>query len=218
VIQLARSGCFVSTTVAGSAEDAEFLRAQFRGQHCIRIPALLEPGMLEAIQRRFSEVNFRERVHEGIGSNKELCVGEENPLSRMLNFLMNNVPLFRLVEQVTGCGRIGCFTGRVYRLVPGCGHHDSWHSDWGEHRMLGMSVNLSTGVYSGGALQIRDRSSGLVVHEVANVGFGDAIIFRLADHLQHRLTEVEGDVPKTALAGWFCSRPDLFALLKEHSG
>jgi hypothetical protein len=174
--------------------------------------------MLRAIQQKVSEVDFRERVHEGIGPNKELCVAEENSLSHMLLFLVNNVGLFQFVETVTGCGPIGCFTGRVYRLVPGRGHHDSWHSDRGEHRMIAMSVNLSTGVYSGGALQIRDRSSGQIVHEVANVGFGDAILFRLADHLQHRLTEVEGDVPKTALAGWFCSRPDFFALLKERSG
>ena len=95
MIQLTISDCFVSTTLSGSSEDADFLRDQFRSQHCIRIPALLETGMLRAIQQKISEVDFRERVHEGIGSNKELCVGEENPLSHMLNFLVNNNQLFR---------------------------------------------------------------------------------------------------------------------------
>jgi hypothetical protein len=34
-----------------------------------------------------------------------------------------------------------------------------------------------------------------------------AIIFRVAEHLEHRVTPIEGKVPKTAISGWFCSRP-----------
>ena len=50
-----------------------------------------------------------------------------------------------------------------------------------------MSVNFSTGVYAGGVLRIRDRESGKIVSEVANVGIGDAVIFRLSDRLEHRI-------------------------------
>ena len=41
-------------------------------------------------------------------------------------------------------------------------------------------------------------------------GNGDAIIFRLASHLQHRNTNVTGSTPKTAFAGWFRSDPPDF--------
>jgi hypothetical protein len=43
--------------------------------------------------------------------------------------------------------------------------------------------------------------------EVANTGPGSALIFRIAEELQHRISDMEGDEPKTAFAGWF--RPDL---------
>ena len=77
-----------------------------------------------------------------------------------------------------------------------------------------MSINLSSEIYSGGVLQIRDCPSQRIVHEVANVGFGDGVVFRLNDSLEHRITDVEGSVPKTAFAGWFRSQPNVFSLLK----
>jgi hypothetical protein len=55
-------------------------------------------------------------------------------------------------------------------------------------------------------LQIRE-DSGDVREEVPNPGLGDAIVFRVAEHLQHRLTPVVGKAPRTAVAGWFCSQP-----------
>ena len=74
-----------------------------------------------------------------------------------------------------------------------------------ENRLIGMSLNLSKDVFQGAVFQLRDRYSKRILHETANTGCGDAIIFRLADHLQHRNTEVTGTAPKTAFAGWFRS-------------
>jgi hypothetical protein len=80
-----------------------------------------------------------------------------------------------------------------------------------------MSINLSREVYSGGRLQIRDHVSGEIVSEVANAGIGDAVIFRLSDRLQHRITDVEGTASKTAFAGWFRAQPDFMSLLRKQS-
>ncbi len=139
----------------------------------------------------------------------------ENQAVHMLLFLANHPQLFQLIRQITGCGAIGCFSGRVYRMVPGSQHYDSWHSDMIDHRMIGMSINLSPKVYSGGIFQMRDRDSRQIIHETANTGFADGIIFRLSTQLQHRITEVEGSVPKTAFAGWFQSDPDFHAVLRK---
>ena len=141
----------------------------------------------------------------------------ENIASRMLEFLTNDQKLFEIIQQITGCDRIGCFSGRMYRMMPGRDHYDSWHNDMLEHRMVAMSINLSEGFYSGGLLQIRDRHSQQILHEVANLGVGDAIVFRLAHSLQHRVTNVEGAVPKTAFAGWFRSQPDFYQELRQAS-
>jgi hypothetical protein len=122
--------------------------------------------------------------------------------------LLNNPALFELLQNITGCGRIGRFHGRVYRMVPGAGHYDFWHDDAFDNRMITISINLSREFYRGGLLQIRERKSQRFLHEVANTGLGDAIVFRVDRGLQHRVTDVEGDVEKVALSGWFVPWPD----------
>ena len=211
-IQIGKSGLVYS----GSAEDLGALRAQFDRQHHLRFPELLGPELLDVLQTKVRQGEFYERVHEGIGANKELCM-TSNSASAALLFLVNDKKLFQVIQAVTQCDQIGCFQGRVYRVNPGCGHHDSWHNDIGEHRLIGMSINLSREVYSGGMLQIRDHTSGEVVCDVPNAGIGDAVIFRLSHRLQHRITDVEGTASKTAFAGWFRAQPDFLSLLRKEA-
>ena len=210
MIQVTRQG----TESSSSAEALEKLRAQFERQHYFLLPGLLEPGLLALIQRQIDRGEFRERVHERIDSNKELCLTANAGVGALL-FLMNDETLFRIIQDVTRCDRIRSFEGRVYRVNPGAGHHDAWHNDIGEDRLVGMSINLSREVYSGGVLQIRERESEEVVSEAVNTGAGDAVIFRLAREFQHRITEVEGSNSKSAFAGWFRAQPDSLSLLKE---
>jgi hypothetical protein len=211
-IQIGKSGVLYSAL----AEDLDALRAQFDRQHYLRFDDLLGPELLDFVQLQIDRSEFYERVHEGIGSNKELCM-TSNTAFAALQFLINDQRLFQLIQDVTQCDQIGCFQGRVYRINPGSGHHDSWHNDIGEHRLVGMSINLSRELYSGGRLQIRDHVSGEIVSEAANAGIGDAIIFRLSDRFQHRITEVEGTASKTAFAGWFRAQPDFMSLLRKQS-
>src|SRR5262249_11041355 len=161
---------------------------------------------------RIEEEEFQDRTHEGIG--REQCLPGDSVTSILLNFLFNNSKLFDVVQSITGCERVGSFSGRVYRLLARPGYGDSWHDDWSDHRMIAVSVNLSVERYDGGVLQIRDRKSPADIQDVVNTGFGDAVIFRLADHLEHRVTNVEGTIPKTAFAGWFLAQPDFLSLLK----
>jgi hypothetical protein len=208
VIRITRLGARRS----GSPDDRDRLREEFERRHCVRLPGLLDPDLLQAVQREVERAAFYERVHEGIGANRELCMAH-GTADGLLHVLLNAPELFRVIEEVTGCDPVGCFIGRVYRMVPGAGHHDAWHDDVGDRRLVAMSLNLSTATYSGGLLQLRDRESGRLLHEVANVGSGDAIVFRLAPHLQHRVSLVEGTVPKTAFAGWFKGAPQFAAIL-----
>ena len=121
----------------------------------------------------------------------------------LLAFLINDPELFEAVREISGCERIRSFTGRVYRMVPGAGHRGAWHDDLIEGRSVAMNLNLGTEPYSGGVLEIRDRDSKVVLHRVANTGPGDAVIFRISPSLEHRVTPVEGTVPKTAYVGFF---------------
>ena len=45
-----------------------------------------------------------------------------------------------------------------------------------------------------------------------------SLVFGLAGELEHRVTDVEGLVLKTAFAGWFRSQPDFLSLRKSASG
>jgi hypothetical protein len=208
VLQIARSG-LVGSASAGYLSE---LRAEFEKRHYLKLPRLLDTELLDSIQSQIGAADFHERVHEGIGSNKELCMSDNAALTA-LQFLLNDPRLFELIQRVTQCERIGCFQGRVYRVAAD-GHHDSWHDDLGEARLLGMSINLSTAAYSGGVFQLRERDSGKILSEVANAGRGDALIFRLSARHQHRITGIEGSLAKTAFAGWFRSQPDFVTLLK----
>lgn len=208
MIQLAKSGvvCF------GSTAEIETMRMQFDQQRCIRLRKFLEPRLLDLIRSQINQAEFYEREHKGVGV--ELCL-RDNLTTGLLHLLVNNDSLFGLMQEITGCEHIGSFEGRVYRVIPASGHYDSWHSDIVDHRMVGMSVNLSTDAYSGGILQIRARQSKQILHETANIGFGDAIVFRLSPNLEHRISDVEGNAPKTVFAGWFKSQPEFLSLFKE---
>jgi hypothetical protein len=75
-----------------------------------------------------------------------------------------------------------------------------------------MSVNLSLRGYEGGIFQLREWSSKRILAEIANTGWGDATLFRISAELEHQVTEVTGEQPKTAFAGWFKSEdPNPFA-------
>ena len=83
----------------------------------------------------------------------------------------------------------------------------------GDNRLVALSVNLTSERYEGGELQIRDAASGEVTAEVGRTAVGDAVIFRIAERLRHRVSPVRGDVPRIAFAGWFKSAPSFRLVL-----
>jgi hypothetical protein len=177
----------------------------FAEHNYLRLPGFIEPGLLRVIQRYLRGASFQAREYAEIGHDLAL---PNNPVWAVLYFLMNDPQLFRLIRRITGCRPIGCFTGRVYRMVEQPGVELTWHDDaavaaW---KLIAISVNLSDARYRGGTLQIRKKSHN-ECETVPNLGFGDAIIFRVAGYLEHRVTPVNGKIPKTALTGWFRSRP-----------
>ncbi len=189
-------------------------RQRFEQGHCILLPSLLAPELVTAVLTAFEQTSFSDYEHEGIGS--ELCA-RHGLATGVLELLANDPEFFAIVRTLTGCGPIGSFVGRVYRMVPGQGHYDSWHSDVGGDRMIALSINLSATPYSGGLLQMRQADSDHVFCEIANLGIGDALMFRIDPGLRHRVTDVVGSAPKTAYAGWFRSRPNYRDLVRERT-
>jgi hypothetical protein len=199
------------TVVGASAGELESAREWFREHGYVKLRGLLEPRLLASLLDAIDRSEFRHRVHDGIGT--ELCA--EGAASTALEFLMNDPALVATVSTITECGTIGCFEGRVYRLVPESGHYDSWHSDVGQDRLVALSINLGRVPYEGGRLQIRRAEDKVMLGEIENRTAGDAVMFRVHPTLRHRVGPVEGKVPRTAYAGWFRTQPNFRELLRQ---
>jgi hypothetical protein len=200
------------TVRTGSARGFADARVEFQQSGCLKLAGFLDGGLLEQLQAAVEAADFYQRVHDGIGV--ELCAAP-GALTSALEFMTNDPVLFHLIDEITGCGSIGCFEPRVYRLSPRSGHYDSWHDDVGGDRVVAMSINLGREPFEGGLLQIRRADSPALVREVSNPTPGDAVIFRIDPVYCHRVGPVTGSVPRTACAGWFRSQPDFRTLLAD---
>ena len=211
IIQITKTG----TGFLGSDDDLKLMREEFKKQYCIKLPNFVEPGLLKFIQHKIKQGGFYEdRYKVGKGDATDYRLKDKSTDS-LLRFLINDQDLFQLIEQITGCSQIRSFNGAVYSLASNCGHYDTWHKDDWDNRMISMSINLSTDIYSGGVLQIRDCKSKKILNEVTNTGFGDAVIFLVSPQMEHKVTDVEGKVAKIAFPGWFKSKPSYKSLLKK---
>ncbi len=191
--------------LSGSDEELARLRAHFEERHHLALPGFLDPPLLDMLRAKLAAAEFV-RIDRAVGS-------ELRPLDMApyfaLELLLNSPPVLDLIPRLTGYPRPACFTGRIYRRAPGARHVSHWHTDINEDgRMITLSVNLSEHVYRGGTTLVREADTKRVVCELPNTGFGDAILFPIDPRFEHRVLDVEGDAPKTALAGWFNSKPD----------
>ena len=203
MIQLTRGGVKIDLP----ADRAGQLRAEFASRHVLRLPAFLDAALAASIESRLSSAAFRARVEDGLEIEGTL---DDPALTSLFRFVLNDPALFDVVDALTSCGPIGCFTGRVYRrrasTRPGEQYYP-WHNDVADHRMIGLSINLGRDVFAGGVLQVRDANTHAPIAEIANTVFGDAVLFRISDALQHQVTPVEGAAVRTVMAGWFREQP-----------
>jgi 2OG-Fe(II) oxygenase superfamily len=202
--------------IDASLPDQEIARLQqdFLQNHFVRFPNLINEGLLEELNSLITTAEWEERIHDGIGVEVVL---KDIGIPALINFLLNDQKFFQIIQKITGCGTIGCFHGRVYRMIPHAGHYDSWHTDFGEDRLLALSLNLGKKPYVGGVLQIQQNKANSPPIEVPNIQYGHAVLFRLSGELKHRVTNVAGNISRTAFAGWFKSTPDLWSTLTQFS-
>lgn len=196
MIQLTRRG----VSFSGSEADLRRLRAQFHRDHYVVLPKLLDPELLDMVLPRIEAASFPRYGDDGITFQDMM---DDPATFDLLLFLVNAPEFHRIVQRITGCRKIADFRGRVYRMVASENHHIRWHDDVHDHRLVAFSLNLTPREYQGGVLQMKNWDSEDLLHEVRNTGLGDAILFRVTRKLLHRVLPVEGDVPRTAMAGWF---------------
>jgi hypothetical protein len=195
MLQLTRTG-FVHDGQLDAARD------RFATNHCVVLEKLLEPALVEMAQRHMQQTPWQSTDIDGIGTL--LTLDDGSGIARALSFVVNTPEFLNVIRIITGRDHISEFKGTVYRLAGGPQQHLSWHNDMQvPMRYVGFSINLSTDVFRGGTFELREARTLAPLAQVNNTGFGDAILFRISKDLQHRVTEVVGEVAKTAYAGWF---------------
>ena len=205
----------MAAVLTATPADIEAKQTAFRERHHLRLPGFLDPALLHKLHSHLRRATFVPKTHGDIGHE---LVCWDSPAGDALLFLLNDPRLFHLVSQLTGVGPIGCFLGRIYRMTSSDAHHDMWHSDVGADRLLALSVNLSEEPYRGGTLILREQGRPDTEQTIENTVPGDAVLFRIDPALEHDLTDVEPGPPKTAWAGWFCSRPSFRDVLARRAG
>ena len=193
-----------ATVLTATPEELAAARATFQTRHHVRLPGFVDPPLLHKLHSHLRKATFVPRTHGEIGHE---LVCWDTPAADTLLFLLNDPHLFTLISDLTGVAPIANFIGRIYRMTPATAHHDMWHSDVGDHRLLALSLNLSETPYHGGTLLLRDQSDPETQQQLPNTTPGDAILFRIAPTLEHDITDVTPGPPKTAWAGWFRSYP-----------
>jgi len=189
----------VRVASVGSPEDLRSLRASFKQQHCARLSRFLSRPLLHRIQRYVEEGTFAAHPYGGIST--ELCI-DAGKAPELMFLLLNDPHLFALVQRITGCGRIGRIDGGVRRVMPGLAQQEPWHGEIFGHGQVEISIDLSERPYSGGMLETRDRDHAVLYGRI-DTEPGDAVLVRLAPFVQHRLTAVRSDSPRTAYVGRF---------------
>ena len=204
IVQIGRAGVAIEQRPSA----IEVLKRQFAAEHVLRLPGFFAGDLLATVLGRLRRARFKERVATRVRPPAVDLKLDDADLTGLLHFVMNDPAITRFVAAVTATNPTG-FVGAVYRIAPGMGHRDSWHSDVDGNRLVALTLNLSEETFDGGELEMRRDGDAQPLWRIANTGRGDALLFAIAGQLQHRIRPMAGRTPKTALAGWFCRDANL---------
>lgn len=194
-----------------ASRELDLLGTELAHQHHVRLPAVIAADLGARIDDLVPKLTFESRNHGAIAS--EECARPDT-LTELLAFVFNDPVWLQAVQTIVGCDEVGCFDGRIYRFAHGHNHGHDWHRDVDGNRLAALSVTLTHAAFSGGALEIREGTDG-AVQQVRNPVFGDAVLFRIADDVYHRVTAPQPGPAKIAYAGWFCRTPKFHDLLRQ---
>ena len=174
-------------------------RDAFARYGALFVPDLLDPDLGRMLRGIVAGAGFAPDV-AGAGTR-----ATETPdrAGTALRLILARPELLAWLERVTGCGPIDRAAGAVTRLTAGSGHALDWHADMVEGRRLAITIDLTGTPYEGGALELRDRPSGVVTLRHVHRETDGALIFGIGRDLEHRVLPITAGGPRTVFAGWF---------------
>ncbi|MFM7022556.1 MAG: 2OG-Fe(II) oxygenase [Flavobacteriales bacterium] len=183
-------------------DKIEQYRKEFSESKCIFIPDLIEKSFLKELLLKIDKASFYEKEEaDEYKFGKVLFVPQNEPSVFILNLLLNDRKLFSMLEKITACRSIKDFVGRIHRSE-GEQHGINWHGDNFNDRLLAITLGLGNDKYGGAEFQLREKGSEKLLGEFGQLEAGNAIIFQIAPHLEHRLAPIKKG-RRTVGVGWF---------------
>jgi 2OG-Fe(II) oxygenase superfamily len=189
--------------LTATAQEVATCRAEYERSSMLVLPGLFDEAVCSAITEAISKASWSHFAHDDHGDigTEEVC-DSELALS-LLCFVICEPKFIAMIRQITGDDAITWFRGRIFRMNPSLGHHDSWHDDANGQRRVGMSVCLESVPCQGGGFELRKCATQEILGRVEKRNLGDATLFRIGDDLEHRVLPVNEGSVRIAYAGWF---------------
>ncbi len=162
---------------------------------------LIEPDFLDKLIARCRDGGFVADTVARLGS-REIEVPPR--VGSILTLALSRPPLLRWLEAVTGCGPLARADGRVVQARANGVDALDWHDDRGDPaRRLAITIDLSDSDYDGGLFELREVASQRPLATHRHDRPGSALIFDVADDIEHRVLPVARGGPRRVYTGWF---------------
>lgn len=195
-VQLASDG------VSFIAAANERVAAAFAERSAVVLSGLLDPAFRRMLDPALRHPFVEQRV-DGAPGMRHVEPGVQ-PASRALELALRRVPLLRWLERVADCGPLNHVEGEIAEHRASGEDYLSWHQDTHKPgRKLALVIDLSDIPHEGGMFELRDRKTKQLMVQHHHDQPGSALLFRIADTLEHRVLPVTQGGPRRVFACGF---------------
>ena len=186
-------------TRPGSIEPG---RSLFARDRAFVWPAMFEPSLSAKLTALAERATYRSQDVPGVGHRE---VEQGGLASTAILVTLRRRELWSWLEDVTGIPPIGAVEGQVAQTQVRPGDGLDWHDDMvgDRQRLLGITIDLGSGAYSGGDFHLRRVGDNADLLRFRHDVPGQGLIFAVSSDLQHRLDPLTGGGPRRIFAGWF---------------
>jgi hypothetical protein len=171
---------------------------RFRETRSILLPNLFEPQLLQSLLDSCNRATFATDAVAGLGTRE---VEAPQRVGRAINLILSRPEFIEWVGAIAGC-KVARAEGRVVQTRANAADQLDWHDDMNEPaRRLGITISLSEGEFEGGWFELRDAATAAVIATHRHECPGEALIFEIGPHLQHRLLPVTRGAPRRVFTG-----------------
>lgn len=182
--------------------DGDAAAAAFAAQRAVICHDALDPAIVAKLDRICDAADFQSDHVEELGHRR---IEKPALAGGTISLLLRRAPLFRWIEAVSGCGTIGDIEGRIVQTYADPGDELTWHDDLGgdTHRLLAVTVALTSPPYRGGTFELRRVGERNNLFSYKHDRPGSVLIFEISPEYEHRVLPLSSGGPRRVFTGWF---------------